>query len=96
YYETWVLDQSIAEVNRTGNSTEIVIEDLGKVPMPVHLEITYTNGTTTRELVEVDYWLDGHRTKVLTVPSRSGVRRVEIDPDTHFPDINRSNNVWER
>jgi hypothetical protein len=96
YYETWVLDQSIAEVNRTGNSTEIVIEDLGKVPMPVQLEITYSNGTTTRELVEVDHWLDGHRTKVLTVPSRSGVTRVEIDPDTHFPDINRSNNVWER
>lgn len=95
YYETWVLDQSVSEVSVAGNEAVITIEDLGNVPMPVHLEITFENGSTESQTVEVDHWLEGYRTKNLTISAESPVVKVEIDPEQLFPDSNRNNNVWE-
>ncbi|MEX0647930.1 MAG: M1 family metallopeptidase [Balneolaceae bacterium] len=95
YYETWVLDQSVAGVSSGGNGTTITIEDIGNVPMPVYLEITYEDGSTTEEIAGVEHWLNGHRSMEVTVSSESPVIRVEIDADNLFPDADRSNNVWE-
>ena len=96
YYETWALDQAVTNVSSENNNYTIVIEDIGNVPMPVLLEITLANGEKINERVDVDHWLQGHRTKELTIDSNSQVVRVEIDPDNHFPDVNPSNNVWKR
>lgn len=95
YYETWVLDQSISEVSGQGDDTIITIEDIGNVPMPVYLEIDHEDGSTTEEYVEVDHWLNGHRTREITISTDSPVIRVEIDAENRFPDANRNNNVWE-
>ncbi len=96
YYETWVLDQSVADVISDNNRHTIVIEDRGDVPMPVLLEITLANGEKIDEYIDVDHWLKGHRIKEFTFDSDSQIVRVEIDPENHFPDVNPSNNIWER
>jgi hypothetical protein len=95
YYETWTLDQSVANVTSLGNQHTITIEDKGDVPMPVLLEITLSNGDVRQERIEVNHWLDGYRTKEITIESDSEITRVEIDPQNHFPDVNPSNNVWK-
>jgi hypothetical protein len=41
-------------------------------------------------------WLAGARRHAVRLPAAAAVTRVEIDPDHRFPDIDRSNNVWER
>ncbi len=96
YYETWTLDQSISDVYEDGDDTVIIIEDLGNIPMPVHLKITYEDERTVEDTVDVNFWLAGNRIKELRVPTNSGVVSVEIDPSNNFPDINRQNNSWER
>lgn len=96
YYETWILDQSISEVFQDEDESVIVIEDLGNVPMPVHLEITLEDGTVIRENVEVQHWLNGHRTKELRISVSSEIVKVQIDPENHFPDVNTENNTWEK
>lgn len=95
YYETWVLDQSITNVQQEGNEAIITIEDLGRVPMPVHLEITFEDGSTETAELDVDHWLEGHRTREYVIDTSSDIVKVEIDPETLFPDVDRSNNVWE-
>lgn len=95
YYETWTLDQAVADVSGDGNTYTITIEDIGNVPMPVLLTITLENGEEISEEVDVDHWLNGHRTKELQIEADSPVIRVEIDPENHFPDVNTENNVWE-
>ncbi len=95
YYETWVLDQSIADVQQDGNQTTVLIEDLGEIPMPVHLKITFEDGSTVTEILDVNHWLNGHKTREHIIDSPSVVIKVEIDPDILFPDIDRSNNTWE-
>jgi hypothetical protein len=95
YHETWTLDHALASVTRDGASTTIVVADLGRVPMPVHLTITYGDGRTERRTVPVDHWLAGNRQATVTVAS-ADVVRVEIDAAQQFPDVNRQNNVWRR
>ena len=96
YYETWSLDQAIADVSTSGAETRIVIDDLGLAPMPVPLTLTLENGEVRRETIGVEAWLAGERTTTLTVSVPSPVVRVEIDPDGNFPDTDRTNNVWTR
>ena len=96
YYETWTLDQAIADVSTSGGETRIVIDDLGLAPMPVHLTLTLENGEERRENIGVDAWLAGERTTALTVRVPSPVVRVEIDAEGNFPDTDRANNVWTR
>jgi hypothetical protein len=92
YYETWTLDQSVRAVTTGPDGTRIVIEDRGLVPMPVYLAVTGSDGTVVRREIPVDAWLGGARTASLTVPGTAA--RVEIDPEHHFPDVNRDDNVW--
>jgi hypothetical protein len=96
YYETWVLDQAIAAVEPSTDGTRIVIEDRGRVPMPVHLTVTRADGATERFDIPVDAWLRGARTAEIVVPPGAAVTRVEIDAARAFPDIDRTNNAWRR
>jgi hypothetical protein len=95
YYETWVLNQRVADVYEEGDETVIVIEDIGNVPMPVFLEITLEDGTILEDTVDAEYWLKGFRTKELRISTESPVIKVEIDPEELFPHANFTNNVWE-
>jgi aminopeptidase N len=94
-YETWVLDQSIAGVTTEGDKTVIEIKDLGNIPMPVLLRLTYENGTVVDERVPVTHWLNGYRTYHFEAPDHGELIKAEIDPDRLFPDTDRSNNVWQ-
>jgi hypothetical protein len=96
YYETWTLDQAIASVEATQSGTRIVIKDLGQVPMPVHLTITREDGEVVDREVPVEHWLAGASTAEVTVENGAAVVSVEIDAERAFPDVDRSNNVWER
>jgi hypothetical protein len=101
YYETWTLDQAVLDVrpqasgDGPGDSTDIVIRDLGLVPMPARVQVTRENGEVLDLEVSVDTWLAGEMEAVLTVPDGSPVVRVEIDPEGLFPDVDRDNNVWD-
>ena len=64
--------------------------------MPVRLTLTLENGEERQESIGVDAWLAGERTISITVRVPSPVVRLEIDPDGHFPDTDRTNNVWRR
>jgi hypothetical protein len=64
--------------------------------MPVPLSIRRADGTTTRRTVPVDVWLDGDSRHQIIVPADPPVVRVRIDPEGHFPDLDRSNQDWRR
>lgn len=96
FYHGWSLDQAIESVVVRGDSTVIMVEDRGMAPMPVRLRVTHADGTLENLEVPVRVWLDGSRQTNVTVVSTSAVTRVAIDADGHFPDIDRSNQVWPR
>ena len=97
YYETWVLDHAVDSVTREGEETVITISDRGFAPMPTRLRISTTEGGVIEREIPVIHWLAGELSAQIRIPSSAGeVTRVEIDPDRGFPDVDRSNNAWEK
>src|SRR5699024_6203976 len=96
YFETWVLDQAVAQVKETEQGATIVIEDQGQTPMPAEVQITLANGDTLQKNIAVETWLSGVTQTTLTIEAESDVTKVVIDPEYKFPDADRSNNVWKQ
>lgn len=95
YYEVWVLNQAVESVDEVTAGTRIVVRDEGEIPMPVFLTITRTDESLSEHVIPVETWLEGTRRVEITLPYRD-LKRVEIDSDRSFPDIDRSNMYWER
>ncbi|MCH8568239.1 MAG: M1 family metallopeptidase [Balneolales bacterium] len=93
YYEKWTLNQSVKSVREDNGHTIVTIQDRGNVPMPVLLQFTLSDGEKKMERVEVEHWLRGNRTMEIHLPY-SNITQVEIDPERHFPDIDRTNMSW--
>jgi hypothetical protein len=96
YYETWTLDHAVDEVASSDQETTISVRDEGKAIMPAYVKIHYSDGSTSTRKISEQRWLEGHRTATITVASPAPVAKVELDASHRFPDIDRSNNVWER
>jgi hypothetical protein len=96
YYETWTLDQAVESVTSENGATTVTIEDRGWVPMPARVTITLENGETLMREVPVEHWLSGQTSAAITLATDSPAVKVEIDAEQNFPDIDRTNNTWER
>ena len=92
YNTTWTLDHAIESVS--GNT--ITIEDKGHVYMPAFVTITRANGETLTREVPVETWLNGATSATISVPAGAAISRVELDAARAYPDVDRSNNVWQR
>ena len=96
FYETWKLDQAIDTVSPAGDSLDVVIENRGKAPMPVHLTVTRADGKVQEITVPVSAWLSGEHRRTLRIAREPAIKNIEIDPKRDFPDVDRSNQAWPR
>jgi hypothetical protein len=96
FFETWKMDQSIDTVTTDRDSVTIVLNNRGKVPMPVLLAVTRVDGKVDRLTLPADIWLRGERKQTVRIAREPVVRSIEIDPEKEFPDLDRSNQVWPR
>ncbi len=96
WYETWSLDQAIAEVRPDGRDLVVVVEDRGWAPMPARVVVTRDGGATEVREVPVETWLAGATRVTLRVGDAATVASIEIDPEQRFPDTDRANQVWRR
>jgi len=96
FFETWRLDQALDTVRTEGDSAAIVIENRGKIVMPVPLAITREGGSVDRVAVPVNVWFTGEKRYTLKVAAKPTITRVEIDPAHEFPEINRGAEIWNR
>jgi aminopeptidase N len=95
FYETWTLDQEIADVSKAGESILVHIRDNALTPMPSPVTVSYEDGRTETKTVPVDVWLAGERETELIFSPGNAVK-VEIDAGKFLPDVNRDNNIWPR
>ena len=93
FFQTWTVDQAVGAVTSTAEGVRVTIEDEGLAPMPAPVRVTYADGRTVDQRVEVSTWLSGATEATLTFPAGE-VTRVEIDPEGYSLDADRSDNVW--
>jgi hypothetical protein len=63
--------------------------------MPARVTVTFESGQTITQEIPVETWLSGDTTAVMEIAGPE-VIKVEIDAEGVFPDIDRSNNIWEK
>ncbi len=111
FYETGVLDQSIATVMQPGGaaggdagesrSARVTIENRGELVMPVVFKVTYDDETTEVRHLPVAVWFSSNswQTQWDTRDAAGKVRfiqKLELDPEENYPDINLKNDAWQR
>lgn len=97
FLNNWQLDQAIKSVqivrSDTSSAVMITIANLGKMVMPVELQLKSTSGTTSRYRLPVEIW-ESHENFTVKLPYTNEIASVELDPDRALPDINPQNNIW--
>jgi aminopeptidase N len=97
FFTTDKVDQAIQSVtyvkDNAANGALITLVNKEKMPMPVELKITQTNGKTEMLHLPVNVWQRGGVWKFV-YPSTVTIQSIEIDPDRQLPDVDRKNNVW--
>jgi hypothetical protein len=96
FFETWKLDQAIDTVTTVGDSLEVVVDNRGRAPMPVHLVVTRSEGAPQTVEIPVSAWFTGQKRASIRVAREPAIKTIEIDPERDFPDIDRGNGVWPR
>jgi aminopeptidase N len=95
WWETGTLDFAVAAVEPQGNGVRVTVRDLGEIPAPAELVVTYADGSTVGIEIPVHVWTeDRTRTATTTLPAPAAVVRVEVDPRRLLPDVDRTNNAW--
>ena len=99
---THTIDYGVKSVN----AKEVVLERIGRMPMPIDVEVTYTDGSKetfniplrmmrgekpTKATIITD-WTWAHPT--YTFATSKEVKSVEIDPSKLMADINQENNSF--
>ncbi len=96
-YNNWALDQAISSIEyvdgRPENGAIITIKNMREIPMPVTIEITTLNDNKIRKTFPVEVWKNNVSWKFL-VETREAFKKVVIDPDFEYPDIDARNNYW--
>jgi hypothetical protein len=93
FFEFGYADVAIRDVSRDGAGYEITVERVGANPVPVHLQVTYEDGTVQRVHETAAVWQDGRREHVVTVGTERIVSSIALGAP-HIPDADKSDNIW--
>jgi hypothetical protein len=96
---SWKLDQTVKTVSyvkdKPENGSEITLENLEKMIMPVTILVKETNGKEYKYDLPVEIWQRGKEYK-MKIPSTSEIKEVILDPEKKLPEWNRENNTWKK
>ena len=95
FYGTQVLDQAVTSVQDTQAGTVIDLRNDAGLVMPVLLHVQMQDGRTIDRKLPVQIWARGN-TFDYRLPEKGTVVGVTLDPKHALPDVDRSNNVWQR
>ena len=98
FLNNWQIDQSIKSVKYVGGDYKkgsvYTIENLGQLPMPVTMEVTFTDGTTQTKTLPVDIWRR-NTSWTFQLPTTKEIKSAKLNPKGNLPDANIANNTYK-
>jgi hypothetical protein len=94
YFEKNVPDLAISEVERSKTGYRLIISSPGTLAVPIHLVISYADGSKESLSKNIGCWKNGN--KEVVIPLKTAKRIVQVDLGNAYDvDINASDNVWK-
>ena len=98
FLNKWKIDQAVKNVSyENGDFTKgavIKIENIGQLPMPVDMEITFKDGSVQNVKLPVEIWKRNSEWS-FEVPTKKEIASVRLDPKGTLPDANVSDNTFK-
>ncbi len=95
FYGNGNIDLGITEVKPYLGNYLITVENDGQIPMPVDLQVIYSDDTTENIELPVEIWQRGNSWTHLLKTTKQ-VKRVVLDPNKMLPDVNVLNDTWNK
>jgi hypothetical protein len=97
FFENWTFDQRVNEpVYISGNPSKgalVVVDNLEKMAFPVYLEYETVSGKKQKIKLPVEVW-QNNTSIIIKINSTEKLKKITIDPDRIFPDVDFHNNTW--
>tara|TARA_R110000868_G_scaffold106443_2_gene291915 strand:- start:3770 stop:5776 length:2007 start_codon:yes stop_codon:yes gene_type:complete len=93
FYGTGKIDLAIENVVPYDGNYVIVLANKGDLPMPVVMNVTYSDDSSETIELPVEIWQRGNTWNYLLKTDKK-VENVELDPKKIVPDVNSSNDTW--
>jgi aminopeptidase N len=94
YFERGFPDLGIKSVKSKGGKTEISVEKIGNVPVPIDLIVTYADKTTKNIHKSAALWKTGNKEVKIDLATKKEIQKVELNTKL-VPDADEKNNVFE-
>lgn len=94
FFESHIPDLAIKDFKIENGKIKVLIENVGKLPLPIDLTLTLEDGTQSKLSAATSIWEDGDKEVWLDVDVKSKVKLVEL-LNKNLPDADGSNNKLE-
>jgi hypothetical protein len=94
FYEAADFDQAVSGVFHDDDRTTIVLDNNGRMVMPVEMRVTYNDGSQENIALPVEIWSTTDRWRASIRNGGRTVTKVELDPRGLLPDTDPENNTW--
>jgi len=93
FFEFGYVDLAVKDVIYKSGTPQVVIEKIGHYPAPVHLELSYKDGSQKMVKETAAVWKDGNRTIAISLPDKGVLKKIELKHRL-VPDADVSNNSF--
>jgi len=92
FFDDGYPDQAIEEAGKLGSKYRVVVKSKGSKPVPVHLTVTYQDGSTQKLHRDISVWKNSD-TVTITFKPKGRIARITLG-NAHDADIDHSDNVY--
>jgi hypothetical protein len=95
YFSNNYIDVAIEDVNLNKNETILKLENIGGMPAPFNIIVTFKDGTTKEFHQTPNVWEINPKEISITLKSEKDINKIKIDGGI-FMDADMSNNSWNK
>ena len=86
-------DLGIKKIHRTKTGTDIIINKIGSLPVPIYLELETEDGTHLTVKKSATVWKDSNSDFGIHLDLFKKIKKARLG-NGHIPDVNEKNNLW--
>jgi len=95
YFDNSYIDVAVRGVTPSANGASVTLENIGGMPAPVDLAVTYTDGTRETFHQTPAIWRANQQTATVSLPTKKAVARVTLGHSI-WVDADTANDSWKK
>jgi len=95
FWKPWFFEFAYPDlsIDVISNNNEVTIKNVGKLPLPIYLQITYENDSVEEVYKTVKVWEKGDPEVKIKLKERNSIKMLKLNDQYFIPDVDRNNNT---